>query len=56
VGIFDQFLFFFKTDGTKTNTCGGIKVYCVKWALVPVIMVPHILGLQMEQVAVWIGG
>jgi hypothetical protein len=31
VGIFDHFSFFFKTNGTKANTYGGIKMRYVVW-------------------------
>jgi hypothetical protein len=40
MGIFDHFLFFFKTSGIKVNTDGGIKMCCVVWVLI--IMVWHV--------------
>lgn len=41
MGIFDHFSFFFKTNGTKMNTCGGgITMRCVTWVII--IMVWHV--------------
>jgi hypothetical protein len=45
LGIFDHFSFFFRTNGTNVNTCGGITVHCVMWVviiIIIIIMVRHI--------------
>jgi hypothetical protein len=47
VCFFDHFSFFFKTNGTKANTCGDVKMCSVKWVLI--VMGWHIHRLQGEQ-------
>jgi hypothetical protein len=44
VGIIDHFSLFFKTNGTKANTCDGITTHCIMWVLI--IMMWHILRWQ----------
>jgi hypothetical protein len=41
VGIFDHFSFLFQTNGTKTNTCDGIKMRCVTSVLFIVLWHIH---------------